>query len=361
MLNHKTYPKLLIKDNQSTTTAEIQQFLCQLTNISECLPIENAKQFTVILWNPIIHPVVGYLRVPVTRSYTVRDSSGQTRSQLIPVSNSTKTIPGRMSNATNQLIFKYNLPALGFNTYFFEANEGEEEKLEITKNEICILQNQNFRIEIDEQGNLKRIINLQKNINITFSNQGFYWYQSYSGNNSQFDFQASGAYIFRPVTQDAKPISTKRSLKCIKSELVQTAIIIFNEWISQEINLYDEGEDIEIEWTVGPVPVEDNIGKEIILRYDTDIKSQSKYYTDANGREVLQRIRNYRPTYNYTITEPVSGNYYPVNSRIWINETNRQFTILTDRSEGGASLFDGSVELMIHRRLLYDDNLGVGE
>ncbi|CAF4450868.1 unnamed protein product, partial [Adineta steineri] len=92
-----------------------------------------------------------------------------------------------------------------------------------------------------------------------------------------------------------------------------------------------------------------------------DIKSQSKYYTDANGREVLQRIRNYRPTYNYTITEPVSGNYYPVNSRIWINETNRQFTILTDRSEGGASLFDGSIELMIHRRLLYDDNLGVGE
>ncbi|CAF4002973.1 unnamed protein product [Adineta steineri] len=354
------YPKLLTKDNQSTT-AEIQQFLCQLTNISECLPIENAKQFTVILWNPIIHPVVGYLRVPVTRSYTVRDSSGQTRFQLIPISNSTKTIPGRMSNATYQMIFKYNLPALGFNTYFFEANEEEEEKLEITKNEICILQNQNFRIEIDEQGNLKRIINLQKNINITFLNQGFYWYQSYSGNNSQFDFQASGAYIFRPLTQDAKPISIKRSLKCIKSELVQTAIIIFNEWISQEINLYDEGEDIEIEWTVGPVPVEDNIGKEIILRYDTDIKSQSKYYTDANGREVLQRIRNYRPTYNYTITEPVSGNYYPVNSRIWINETNRQFTILTDRSEGGASLIDGSVELMIHRRLLYDDNLGVGE
>ncbi|CAF1238466.1 unnamed protein product [Adineta steineri] len=311
------YPKLLKKDNQSSTV-EIQQFLCQITNISECLTIENAKQFTVILWNPISHPVVGYLRVPVTRSYTVRDSSGPIRSELIPISNSTKTIPGRMSNATNQLIFKYNLPALGFNTYFFEVNEEEEEeKLEITKNEICILQN-----------------------------------QGYSGNNSQFDFQASGAYIFRPYCCLEN---------VLKVNLFQTAIIIFNEWISQEINLYDEGEDIEIEWTVGPIAIDDNIGKEIILRYDTDIKSQSKYYTDANGREVLQRIRNYRPTYNYTITEPVSGNYYPVNSRIWINETNRQFTILTDRSEGGASLFDGSIELMIHRRLLYDDNLGVGE
>ncbi|CAF1151796.1 unnamed protein product [Adineta steineri] len=87
----------------------------------------------------------------------------------------------------------------------------------------------------------------------------------------------------------------------------------------------------------------------------------SKYYTDANGREVLERKRNYRPTWNYTVVEPVSGNYYPVNSRIWIKDQDQQFTILTDRTQGGASIVDGSVELMIHRRLLYDDRLGVGE
>ena len=137
---------------------------------------------------------------------------------------------------------------------------------------------------------------------------------------------------------------------------------------------------VEVEWTVGPIPSDDKIGKEIILRYDTDIESQSKFYTDANGREVLERIRNYRPTWNYTIVEPVSGNYYPVNSRIWIKDQNRQFTILTgvyiycstatcqvkflvflDRSEGGSSIHDGSVEIMLHRRILHDDGLGVGE
>ena len=117
----------------------------------------------------------------------------------------------------------------------------------------------------------------------------------------------------------------------MKAGIVQTAIITFNNWTSQEISVYDQGEFIEIEWTVGPIPIDDKVGKEIIIRYDTDVQSQSKYYTDANGREVLERIRNFRPTWNLTVTEPVSGNYYPINSRIWIKDQNRQFTVLTGK------------------------------
>ena len=120
---------------------------------------------------------------------------------------------------------------------------------------------------------------------------------------------------------------------CIKSESVQTAVIVFNDWASQEISLYDGEQYVEVEWTVGPIPVNDNIGKEIIMRYDTDIASQSKFYTDANGREVLERTRDYRPTWNYTVVETVSGNYYPVNSRIWIKDQDRQFTVLTGKNQ----------------------------
>ena len=37
------------------------------------------------------------------------------------------------------------------------------------------------------------------------------------------------------------------------------------------------------------------------------------------------------------------------------------FSLPPDRSQGGGSLKDGSVELMLHRRILHDDSLGVGE
>lgn len=35
--------------------------------------------------------------------------------------------------------------------------------------------------------------------------------------------------------------------------------------------------------------------------------------------------------------------------------------MLNDRSQGGSSYRNGQIELMIHRRLLKDDNKGVGE
>ncbi|CAF3130643.1 unnamed protein product [Rotaria sp. Silwood2] len=133
-------------------------------------------------------------------------------------------------------------------------------------------------------------------MSVSFINQGFYWYQGFPGTNSLSQSQASGAYIFRPLMPNALPVSQTSSITCIKAENVQTAIIEFNNWTSQEISLYDEEESVEVEWTVRPIPIDDDIGKEIIIRYDTDIASESTYYTDANGHEVLERKRDYRPT-----------------------------------------------------------------
>jgi lysosomal alpha-mannosidase len=78
---------------------------------------------------------------------------------------------------------------------------------------------------------------------------------------------------------------------------------------------------------------------------------------------MIKRVRDYRPTWTLDVTEPVAGNYYPVNSRMIVQDpkSEQQVNILTDRSQGGSSMEDGSVELMVHRRLLFDDAFGVGE
>ena len=52
----------------------------------------------------------------------------------------------------------------------------------------------------------------------------------------------------------------------------------------------------------------------------------------------------------------------PVDSAIAIKDPNgNQMTLMTTRSQGGASLSEGQVEIMHNRRLYCDDGRGVGE
>ena len=45
--------------------------------------------------------------------------------------------------------------------------------------------------------------------------------------------------------------------------------------------------EAEFEWLVGPIPVQDGVGKEVVIVYDRpDIKSNGEFWTDANGRQV---------------------------------------------------------------------------
>ena len=98
------------------------------------------------------------------------------------------------------------------------------------------------------------------------------------------------------------------------------------------------------------------------FRVCTDgISNNGHFYTDSNGRQVVERVLNQRPTFEINMTEPIAQNYYPINSKILIKNQDYQLGLLTDRSQSGTSLQDGCVEAMVHRRLLDDDAFGVGE
>ena len=103
-------------------------------------------------------------------------------------------------------------------------------------------------------------------------------------------------------------------------------------------------------------------GREIVSRFNTSIASAGVLLTDSNGREMLSRRRDFRPTWNFNNTERVAGNYYPINAAVAISDAkDAQLTLLVDRACGAGSISEGELEVMVHRRILEDDSRGVGE
>uniref|UniRef100_A0A452XFC8 Glycosyl hydrolase family 38 C-terminal domain-containing protein n=1 Tax=Aegilops tauschii subsp. strangulata TaxID=200361 RepID=A0A452XFC8_AEGTS len=85
------------------------------------------------------------------------------------------------------------------------------------------------------------------------------------------------------------------------------------------------------------------------------------FYTDSNGRDFLKRVRDYREDWDLQVTQPVAGNYYPVNLGMYVTDGKYELSVLVDRAVGASSIQDGQIEMMFHRRILYDDGRGVGE
>ncbi|RWS08571.1 lysosomal alpha-mannosidase-like protein [Dinothrombium tinctorium] len=338
---------------------------CLKLNESECSITETYKSFTVTIYNPLVHERSFTVRLPVVgkSAYNIFDHNGdEVESTLIPIPDYVKNIPGRKSHADFELVFEVSLPALGLTTYEVHKAQRQRKWQSNSRQDTNVikLKAKSFIVTFDAKSGEMKGIQMNDGKFIS-AKQSFKWYQGMAGNNSKSVFRASGAYIFRPNgTHDFS--EAKASFHLHKNgggEIHQT----YNSWLGQSIRVDPSKDLIEFDWVVGPIPFADGIGKEIITHFETDLQTQKVFYTDSNGRQILKRVRDHRDTWKYVVTEPVSGNYYPVNSRIFIRDEQRdiQLTVLNDRTQGGSSVTDGCLELMVHRRLLYDDAFGVGE
>jgi hypothetical protein len=70
--------------------------------------------------------------------------------------------------------------------------------------------------------------------------------------------QASGAYVFRPsANETVSPVSpTGARLTLVTGPLVAEAWQDFGAWASQVVRLSAGSLDVELQWTMGPVPVD---------------------------------------------------------------------------------------------------------
>nr|XP_016945444.1 lysosomal alpha-mannosidase isoform X2 [Drosophila suzukii] len=356
------------KENVKNKTAKyVFDFkTCPLLNITACPVSEVNDRFALTLYNPLAHTVNEYVRIPVPDpGYKIIDNKGVTlETQAVPIPQVLIDIKHRNSTAKYELVFlATNIPPLGYRTYYIERQESTESSKKpkaLPKRTSSVFQigNSHIKLGFDTNGFLYDVTadGLTRLVS-----QEFLFYEGAVGNNAEFLNRSSGAYIFRPNENKIHFATDQVEIEVYKGDLVHEVHQKFNDWISQVVRVYNKDSFAEFEWLVGPIPIDDGIGKEVITRFNSDIESEGIFRTDSNGREMIKRKLNHRDTWSVKINEEVAGNYYPITTKIDLEDDTARMAILTDRAQGGSSLKDGSLELMVHRRLLKDDAFGVGE
>ncbi|XP_022741323.1 probable alpha-mannosidase At5g13980 [Durio zibethinus] len=363
------------------STTNFQQ--CPLLNITYCpaseTDLSDGKKLIVVVYNSLGWKREDVIRFPVVNEdVIVHDSEGRKiESQLVPTVDAyvdlrnyyVRAYLGSNPNAVPKywLAFTVSVLPLGFSTYIISTSQ--RTGAGSTKSAIYKFQrDERSAVEVGE-GNLKltfavpqaNLINYINSRNLVKESveQSFSFYIGYNGSLDK-EPQNSGAYIFRPNgTYLIKP--EQASLTVIQGPLIHEVHQQINPWIFQTTRLYKEKEHVEVEFIVGPVPIDDGFGKEVVTQITTSLDNSKTFYTDSNGRDFIKRIRDFRTDWDLEVNQPFAGNYYPINLGIYIQDSEKEFSVLVDRSIGGSSIVDGQIELMLHRRLLLDDSRGVAE
>lgn len=344
---------------------------CPRLNMSECSITENSQQFIVYVYNPLAHARSHWLRLPVDNGhYTVLSPNGtKIASQLVPIAEAVIGLSGRRSSSWNDLVFPASdLPPLGYRAYLVtretSASPHTSVRSKVTIPSDCsrpiVVKNDRLKLALDcndHSVSATNRVGRQPEVKLSMM-----WYKGYGNASEHWNEtdRPTGAYIFHPIG-NARRISV-HSTKLVDGPLVSEFQQTYEgNWASKTVRIYHNSDHVEADWVVGPIPHEDGVAKEVILRYDSTVRSGDLFYTDSNGRQMIERRRNHRPTWNLNLTEPVASNYYPVTTRIDLRDRNSQMTVITDRTQGGTSLKSQQMELMLHRWTVEDDGFGVGE
>jgi hypothetical protein len=320
---------------------------CPHLNMSVCPgstdPLASGLSVPVVVYNSLGWSRREVLFIPVgVPSVTVRDASA-------------KVLPSSIlqRDGTTVVAFEVDLPPLGFTSCVISPGSEISENVPVTSG--ASISNEFYKIDFDpNSGKISRI-------NGQIFSLDYFWYNSSIGNGPGPLAQASGAYMLRPNKTDPYLVSPTATTNIEISGIFQQASMIFTKWVRSVVRLYPGKKFIEVESTVGPIPIDDGLGKEVIVRFTTPIDNQRTWYTDANGEQMQERKLNYRDTWPLEVNEPVACNYFPMTFSGYIQNGTQQLAVVTDRARGCSSLNPGQLETMLHRRCLYDDHQGVGE
>uniref|UniRef100_A0A8D2QEH2 Alpha-mannosidase n=1 Tax=Zonotrichia albicollis TaxID=44394 RepID=A0A8D2QEH2_ZONAL len=164
----------------------------------------------------------------------------------------------------------------------------------------------------------------------------------------------SGAYLFLP-DGEAKPYAPKDPpvVRVMEGPLF-SEVSSYYQHVQTVVRLYNvpgvEGLSLDVSCLVD---IRDHINKELALRFSTDIESDDTFFTDLNGFQIQPR--------RYQRKLPLQANFYPMPAMAYIQDMQSRLTLLTAQALGVSSLHSGQLEVILDRRLMQDDNRGLGQ
>ncbi|XP_073998825.1 lysosomal alpha-mannosidase-like isoform X2 [Rhodnius prolixus] len=281
------------------------QHFCMKTNVSECKLSEERSMFMVHLYNPLGHSVDMEVRLPVPLGqYSVLSHQGSVENELIPLPRQVLQLAERKSSAKHDLFFiAKDLAPLGITSYY-------------VKRENLIDPNVSSTAELLEETDFNDTV---VNGMLTVDNFGL----------CQLVFNTTSGLL--------------------------TSIVLDNEPLDFEQNFFYYAGKRNYDYRASGAytfSTSNQYAKVVASKVTLRL-----YAVDVS----LKRRRNWRSTWKFYGYDIIASNYYPVTSAARIGDENTCLTVLTDRAQGAASLQDGEIEFMLHRRLTTDDGKGVLE
>uniref|UniRef100_A0A8C3HMP3 Alpha-mannosidase n=1 Tax=Chrysemys picta bellii TaxID=8478 RepID=A0A8C3HMP3_CHRPI len=176
----------------------------------------------------------------------------------------------------------------------------------------------------------------------------FAWYGTTSNRDK------SGAYLFLP-DGEAKPyVFTDPPTIRVTHGRIFSEVTCFFHHLTHTVRLYKvqglEGESLELS---NIVDIRGEYNREIAMRISSDVNSQNRFYTDLNGYQIQPRVAMNKL--------PLQANIYPMTTMAYIQDDGIRLTLHSAQSLGVTSLKSGQLEVIMDRRLMQDDNRGLGQ
>mmetsp|Transcript_83 Transcript_83/g.95 ORF Transcript_83/g.95 Transcript_83/m.95 type:complete len:1276 (+) Transcript_83:55-3882(+) len=93
--------------------------------------------------------------------------------------------------------------------------------------------------------------------------------------------------------------------------------------------------------------------EEWFVRFNAPISNKGVFHTDLNGANF--------DTHHFRSDLPIQSQVFPMPTLASIEDSNQRLTVLSEHAQGTASLKDGTIDVWLDRRLLRDDERGLGQ